>query len=67
MIASWQESHDKPRQCVEKQRRYSADKGPYMVFPVAMYSCESWTIKKTEHQRMYAFELWCWIRLLRVP
>ena len=67
MIASWQESHDKPRQCVEKQRRYSADKGPYMVFPVAMYSCESWTIKKTEHQRMYAFELWCWRRLLRVP
>ena len=38
-----------------------------MVFPVAMYGCESWTIKKTERQRMDAFELWCWRRLLRVP
>ena len=38
-----------------------------MVFPVVMYGCESWTIKKAEHQRMYAFELWCWRRLLRVP
>ena len=38
-----------------------------MVFPVVMYGCESWTIKKTEHQRMGAFELWCWRRLLRVP
>ena len=38
-----------------------------MVFPVAMYGCESWTIKKVEHQRIDAFELWCWIRLLRVP
>ena len=38
-----------------------------MVFPVIMYGCESWTIKKTEHQRTDAFELWCWIRLLRVP
>ena len=38
-----------------------------MVFPVVMYPCESWTIKKTEHQRIDAFELWCWRRLLRVP
>ena len=38
-----------------------------MVFPVVMYKCESWTIKKAEHQRMDAFELWCWRRLLRVP
>ena len=38
-----------------------------MVFPVVMYGCESWTIKKTEHQRVDAFELWCWRRLLRVP
>ena len=38
-----------------------------MVFPVVMYGCESWTIKKTEHQRIDAFELWCWRRLLRVP
>ena len=37
------------------------------VFPVVMYGCESWTIKKTEHQRIDAFELWCWRRLLRVP
>ena len=38
-----------------------------MVFSVVMYSCESWTIKKAEHQRIDAFELWCWRRLLRVP
>ena len=38
-----------------------------MVFPVFMYGCESWMVKKTEHQRVYAFELWCWRRLLRVP
>ena len=38
-----------------------------MVFPVVMYGCESWTVKKIEHQRIDAFELWCWIRLLRVP
>ena len=38
-----------------------------MVFPVAVYGCESWTIKKTEHRRIDAFELWCWWRLLRVP
>ena len=38
-----------------------------MVFPVVMYGCESWTIKKAEHRRIYAFELWCWRRLLRVP
>ena len=38
-----------------------------MVFPVVMYGCESWTIKKAEHQRIDAFELWCWRRLMRVP
>ena len=38
-----------------------------MVFPVVMYECESWTIKKTEHRRILAFYLWCWRRLLRVP
>ena len=38
-----------------------------MVFPVVMYGCESWTVKKTEHWRIDAFELWCWRRLLRVP
>ena len=37
------------------------------VFPVVMYDCDSWTVKKAEHQRNYAFELWCWRRLLKVP
>ena len=38
-----------------------------MVFPVVMYGCESWTVKKAERRKIYAFELWCWRRLLRVP
>ena len=38
-----------------------------MVFPVVMYGCESWTVKKAEHRRIDGFELWCWRRLLRVP
>ena len=38
-----------------------------MVFPVVMYGCDSWTVKKAEHQKIDAFELWCWRRLLRVP
>ena len=38
-----------------------------MVFPVVIYACESWTVKKAEHRRIDAFELWCWRRLLRVP
>ena len=38
-----------------------------MVFPVVMYGCESWTVKKAEHQRIDAYEMWCWRRLLRVP
>ena len=38
-----------------------------MVFPVVMYGCESWTVKKAEHRKVDTFELWCWIRLLRVP
>ena len=38
-----------------------------MVFPVVMYECESWTVKKAEHRRIDAFELWCWRRLLRAP
>ena len=70
MLASWKESYDKPRQCFKKQRYYFADKGPYSQsyrFPVVMYGCESWTIKKAECLRIDAFELWCWRRLLRVP
>ena len=63
MIASWRESDDKPRQCVEKQRHYSADRKvrvvKAMVFPVVIYGCESRTVKKAEHQRIDAFELWC--------
>ena len=51
---------------------YFADKGPYnqlklQVLPIVMYGCESWTIKKAEHQRTDAFELWCWRRLLKDP
>ena len=38
-----------------------------MVFPVVMYSCESWTVKKAEHQRIDTFKLWCWRRLVKVP
>ena len=45
--------------------KHSRVKG--LVFPTVMYRCESWTIKKDEHQRIDAFELWCWRRLLRVP
>ena len=70
MIVSWQESDDKPRQCIEKQRLYSADRGLYsqaMALPVVVYGCESWTIKKAERQRIDASELWCWKRFLRVP
>ena len=70
MLAPRKENYDKPRKCIKKQRHYFANKGPSikaMVFPVVMYGCESWTIKKTEHQRTDAFELWCWRRLLRVP
>ena len=54
----------------KKQRHSVADKGHLvkaMVFPVVMYGCESWTIKKAERQRIDAFQLWCWRRLLRVP
>ena len=64
MIASWQESYDKPRQCVEKQRHYSTNTG---LWSSQSCGCESWTIKKEEHQRIDAFKLWCWRRLLRVP
>ena len=59
-----------PRQHIEKQRHYFVNKGPSskaMVFPVVMYGCESWPIKKAECQRIDASELWCWWKLLRVP
>ena len=70
MLAPRKKSCDKPRQCIQKQRHHFADKGHIvkaMVFPVVMYGCESWTIKKVECRRIDAFELWCWRRLLSVP
>ena len=63
-------SYDQPRQHIKKQRHYFANKGPSSQsygFPVFMYGCESWSIKKVKCQRMDAFELWCWRRLLGVP
>ena len=63
MLAPWKKSYDQPRQHMKKQRYLVKA----MVFPVVMYGCESWTIKKAECQRIDAFELWCWRRLLRVP
>ena len=69
MFVSWQESYDKPRQCVKEQRHSSADKVhtvKAMVSPVVTYGCESWTVKKTEYQRIGVFELWCCRRLLKV-
>ena len=70
MLAPWKKSYDQPRQNTEKQRCYFTDKVRLikaMVFPVVIYGCKSWTIKKAEHQRIDAFELWCWRRLVRVP
>ena len=70
MLAPWKKSYEQLRQHIKKQRHYFANNGPIvkaMVFPVVMYGCESWAIKKAEHQRTDAFELWCWRRLLRVP
>ena len=69
-LAPWKESYDKPRQCINKQRHHFGTKVHIvkaMVFPVVMYGFESWIIKKAEHQRVDALELWCWRRLLRVP
>ena len=69
MPAPWKKCYDKPRQHVKKRRHYFANKDlsiKAMVFLAVMYGCESWTIKKAEHQRIDAFEL-CWRRLLGVP
>ena len=70
ILAPWKKSYDQPRQHIEKQRHYFANKGPSSQsygFLVVRYGCESWTINKAEHQRIDYFELWCWRRLLRVP
>jgi len=58
----WKESYDQPRQHIKKQRPLPTKVClvKAMVFPVVMYGCESWTIKKAEHQRIDGFELWCW-------
>ena len=70
MLAPWKKSYDQPRQHV-KSRDITLPTNVRLVkawfFPVVMYGCESWTLKKTEHQKIDAFELWCWRRLLRVP
>ena len=70
MLTPWKKSYDQPRQHIEKQRQYFANKGPSSQgygFPVVMYGCESWSVKKAECRRIDAFELWCLRRLLRVP
>ena len=69
MLAPWKKSYDKSRQHIKKQRftlPTNVCLVKAMVFPVVMYGCESWTIKKAECRRIDAFELWCWRRLLRV-
>ena len=69
MLAPCKKSYDQPRQHIKKQRHYFVNKGPSSqdyFFPVFMYGFESWTIKKAECQRIDAFELWCWRKLLRV-
>ena len=70
MLSPWKESYDHSKQHIKKQRHYLPTKiclFKAMVFSVVTYGCESWTIKKAEHRRIDAFELWCWRRLLRVP
>ena len=70
MLAPWKKNYNKPRQHFKKQRYYFANKGLYsqtMIFPVVMYRCESWTMKKTWVWKNWCFELWCLRRLLRVP
>ena len=69
MLAPWKKSYDQPRQHIKKKRHYFSDKVclvKAMIFPVVMYGCECWTIKKAERQRIDAFEPWCW-RTLESP
>ena len=65
----WKESYDQPRQPIKKQRHYFANKGlsSQGYGFSSSHGCESWTVKKAEHQRIDASELWCWKRLLRIP
>ena len=70
MLTPWKESYDQPRQHIKKQRHYFANKGPSSQgygFSSGHVWMWEWTIKKAEHWRIDAFELWCWRRLLRVP
>ena len=70
MLAPWKKSYDQPGEHIKKQRHYFANKVHLvkaMVFLVVMYERESWNVKKAECQRIDAFELWSWRRLLRVP
>ena len=70
MLTPWKESYDQPRQHIKKQRNYFANKGLSSQgygFSSSHFGCKSWTIKKAEHQRIDAFELWFWWKLLRVP
>ena len=70
MLAPWKKSYDQPRQRIKTRDMTLPTKVHLvkaMVFPVVMYACESWTLKKAEDQRIDAFELWCWRRFLRVP
>ena len=69
MLAPWKKSYDQPRQHLKSRDITSPTKVHLVkaiVFPVVMYGCESWTLKKAECERNDAFELWCWRRLLRV-
>ena len=70
MLAPWKKSYDQPKQHIKSRSITLPTKAHLvkaMVFPVVMYGCESCTIKKAEHRRIDAFELWRWRRLLRVP
>ena len=70
MLTPWKESYDQPSSILKSRDITLSTKVcliKAMVFPVVMYGCESWTVKKAEHERIDSFELWCWRRLLRVP
>ena len=69
MFAPCKKNYDQPRQHIRKQKHHSDNVHlvKAIVFPVVMYGYEGWAIKKAECQRIDAFELWCWRRLLRVP
>ena len=70
MLAPWKECYDQPWQCIKNRDITLPTKVhmvKVMVFPVVIYICESWTIKKAECQRIDVFELWCWRKVLRTP